>query len=257
MKAKFFIGLFAICSVALGQVRSANDSLASVSIVTAPVGADVYVDSTFVGKSPLRNISILKGRHSIKAFYPSVFSWNPLIVVDSLEVLQGANPEKQIIMGTHLRVQTEPTGSTITIGGTIAGTTPLYLQSPELLRQNLFISKLGYDTLVVPVGDQSAGYVYARLSPKAGFPRGTTPGVDTGTPTSDHWLTYASGATMIGSGVLSAYLKDRANKEFDRYMSLKDPEILSLTRKLDKGAAAALAVSQISFAILAYILLSE
>jgi hypothetical protein len=257
MKTMLFIGLFTMCSVAVGQVRSANDSPASISISTTPVGADVYVDSVFVGKSPVRNISTVTGRHFIRAFYPSVFSWNPLVVVDSLEALEGANPEKQIVLGTHLRVQSEPTGSTVLVGGTIAGTTPLYLQSPELLRENLSIIKLGYDTLVVPVGDQSAGYLFAKLNPKAGFPRGTITGVAPAAPTSDQWLTYASGATMIGSGVLSAYLKDRANREFDRYMITKDPGSLSLTRRLDKGAAASLVVSQISFVILAYILLSE
>lgn len=257
MRMMFFISLLALCSVAVAQVRPADDSLASVSIVTTPAGADVYVDSIFVGKSPLRNISITKGRHFIRAFYPSVFSWNPLIVVDSLEAMQGSSTEKQIVLGTHLRVQTDPAGSTVTIGGTIAGTTPLYLLSPELIRENLFISMPGYDTLVVPIGDQSAGTVVAKLSPRAGSLRGTAPGVATGSPTSDHWLTYASGGAMIGSGVLSAYLKDRANREFDRYLNTNDPGTLSLTRRLDKGAAAALAVSQISFAVLVYILLSE
>ena len=257
MRRMSFIVLFAMCSVAVAQIRPANDLLPSVTIVTTPAGADIYVDSVYVGKSPLRNFSVVQGSHFIKAFYPSVFSWNPLIVVDSLEVVPGANSEKQIILGTQLRVQTDPAGSTVTIGGTIAGTTPLYLQLPGLVRENLFISKLGYDTLVVPIGDQHAGSVVAKLNPRAGFPRGTISGVAGGVPNSDQWLTYASGATMIGSGVLSAYLKDRANREFDRYMSTKDPGSLSATRRLDKGAAAALAVSQISFAILAYILLSE
>lgn len=257
MKKMLIVGLFALCSGALGQVPAANDSLASISIVTTPVGADIYVDTVFIGKSPLRNVSMAKGRHLLKAYYPSVFSWNPRIVVDSMEVVEGANPEKQVLMGTYLRVHTDPAGSTVTVGGGIAGSTPLYLQSPGILQENLFISKPGFDTLVVPVGEQNAGYIRARLNPKAGLPRGTVPGVASGSPTTDHWLTYASGGTMIGSGVLSAYLKDRANKEFDRYMISKDPGSLSLTRKLDKGAAAALVVSQISFVILAYILLSE
>ncbi len=257
MKLIFTIGLFAFSSGALGQARSADDSLKAISIVTTPAGADVYVDSTFVGKSPLRNIPVAKGRHILKAYYPSVFSWNPLVAVDSVEVFQGVNPEKQVVMGTLLRVQTDPPGGTVLLGGAIAGTTPLYLQSPELLRDYLQISKLGYDTLVVPMSDENSGYIKARLRPRAGFPHGAAPGLTQGPPTPDHWLTYASGATMIGSGVLSAYLKDRANKEFDRYMSTKDPGSLSATRRLDKGAAVALAVSQISFAILAYILISE
>lgn len=257
MKMTIIIGLLAWYSGALAQVPSVNDSLASISIVTTPVGADVYVDSVYVGKSPLHNVPVAKGRHLLKAYYPSVFSWNPLSVEDSMDVMEGVNPEKQVVMGTHLRVHADPAGSTVTVGGWIAGTTPLNLQTPEILRGSLFISKLGYDTLVVPISDQNAGYIRARLSPKAGFPRGTASGVTPGPPTADQWLTYASGATMIGSGVLSAYLKDRANREFDRYMISKDPGSLSLTRRLDKGAAVTLALSQISFAILTYILLSE
>ena len=256
MKKTIIVGLFVYGSLAMGQVPPAGDSLASLSIVTTLPGADVYIDSMFVGKSPLRNVSVSKGRHLLRAYYPSVFSWNPRIVVDSVEVWEGANPEKQIVMGTSLRVHTDPPGSTVTIGDEVAGTTPLYLQFPQVLQENLLITKPGYDTLVVPIGGQTEGYVHAALNPKAGFPRGAN-GIATRTPGADHWLTYASGATMIGSGVLAAYLKDRANKEFERYMVSRDPGNLSVTRRLDKGSAAALAVSQISFAILAYILLAE
>jgi hypothetical protein len=220
------------------------------------VGADVYVDSVYVGKSPLRNVSVPKGRRLLRVFYPSVFSWNPRIVVDSVEVLEGANPVKQIAIGTVLRVHTDPAGSTVTIGGGVAGTTPLYLQFPEVLQESLHISKHGYDTLVVPIDGQNAGYVRAVLTARPGFADGSN-SIAARAATADQWLTYASGATMIGSGVLAAYLKDRANKEFEHYMVSRDPGSLSATRRLDKGSAAALTVSQISFAILAYILLAE
>lgn len=62
---------------------------------------------------------------------------------------------------------------------------------------------------------------------------------------------------MIVSGVLSAYLKDQANREFDRYLQSRDPAQLTSTRRLDRASAITLAISQVSFAVLTYLLLSE
>ena len=258
MRRAFIIGSFAFFAAAFGQVRPADDSSGTVSILTTPAGADVYVDSMFLGKSPVRSIPVKQGRHMVRAYYPSVFSWKSLSVVDSIDVAQGRSLKKHVLMGTVLRVQADPPGSTVTLGGALAGTAPLYLQSPEILHEDILISKLGYDTLVIPFGELSRSFIHVRLHPRPGSLRDLSAGgIVSSTPTTDHWLTYASGATMIASGVVSAYLKDRANRAFDSYMITKDAGGLSATRRLDTGAAAALAVSQISFAILAYILLSE
>ncbi|MCX6144801.1 MAG: hypothetical protein NTZ35_16470 [Ignavibacteriales bacterium] len=73
----------------------------------------------------------------------------------------------------------------------------------------------------------------------------------------DHWPTYVSGLTMILSGVTSAYFKDQANKEFGRYLLSKNPASLSTTNKLDREAAISLVISQMSFVVLSYLLLSE
>jgi hypothetical protein len=62
---------------------------------------------------------------------------------------------------------------------------------------------------------------------------------------------------MILSGVTSAYFKDQANKEFDRYLQSKNPSSLSTTNRLDREAAISLVISQISFVVLSYLLLRE
>lgn len=248
----------ACCAVAMGRSQPASDSLGTLTITTNPSGADIYIDSLFVGKSPLRNLQLTAGRHAVRAFYPSVFSWDPLVVMDSLTVVSGLNSEKRITLGTLLRVQTSPSGSTAAIGGAIVGTTPLTLRSTEISRQTLALVKTGYDTLTVAMDAAEGDLLRVRLTPRSISSGGAMAAKrQSAHLTADHWLTYTSTATMIGSGVLSAYLKDRANREFDRYLSTKDPGSLSTTRRLDKGAAAALVVSQISFAVLAAILLSE
>lgn len=47
----------------------AAPSMASVTILTSPSGATVALDGVFVGKSPLRNIDVAPGRHSVALSY--------------------------------------------------------------------------------------------------------------------------------------------------------------------------------------------
>ncbi len=70
-------------------------------------------------------------------------------------------------------------------------------------------------------------------------------------------LGYAAGATMIISGVLSAYLKTKSDKDFDSYVVSHDPALLSSTQRLDKLAGASLFVTELSLGALMYLLLSE
>ena len=102
--------------------------------------------------------------------------------------------------------------------------------------------------------------ILVELQPKLPRSSLTTPDVlpsDYENGASKHWLTYTSASTMIASGVLSAYLKDRANGDFDQYLRTNDPALLSSTRRLDRQAAISLVVTQLSFALLTYLLLSE
>lgn len=248
-----------LCSSLFGQVQQQTDSLGTVSIVTEPPGADLFVDSLFVGKSPLERISVQRGTHHIKAFYPSVFAWNAVVAQETLEVSGVERLEKRLSIGGVLRVQSDPPGGNVIYRGSTLGATPLFLHSKSPLLGNLMIQKDGFDSLQIPVSKIRSGFIRVQLRPKEGngglLNLGDLRGM--GVKAADHWLTYASGATMIVSGVASAYMKDQANREFDRYLLSKDPASLSSTRRLDRGAAISLVISQISFAILSYLLLSE
>jgi hypothetical protein len=71
------------------------------------------------------------------------------------------------------------------------------------------------------------------------------------------WMGYVSGATMVLSGALSAYLKTHADKDFNQYVATRDPNLLDSTRRLDKWAGVSLIVSEISFGFLTYLLVSQ
>ncbi|MEX0602797.1 MAG: hypothetical protein WD295_05615, partial [Bacteroidota bacterium] len=71
------------------------------------------------------------------------------------------------------------------------------------------------------------------------------------------WLTYSAAGTMVVSGVLAAYLKDRGNASFRQYEQTLDGSHLESTRMYDRGSAAVLILSQVSLGILSYLLLTE
>jgi len=243
-----------------GQTVAPTDSTGKASIFTEPAGADIYIDSVLIGKSPLTGVSLSRGSHRIRAFYPSVFAWNAVVMQDSLTVSGTDQIEKRLILGEILRIQSDPPGGIVRYGGAELGLTPLYTRMQSKVSGDLIIQKEGYDSLLVPAGQTNLGLLKVQLSPRNGGRISARPsdvlGVNGAIPR-DHMMTYASGATMIVSGVASAIMKERANRNFDAYQQSNNPADLSATRRLDRGAAAALIISQISFAVLAYFLLSE
>jgi len=248
-----------VCSCLFSQTSPRPDSLGTITVQTDPPGADLFIDSMFVGKSPLQSLPIQQGTHHVKAFYPSVFSWNASVTEETLEVVSAGNFEMRLILGKILKVQTDPPGGTVLYAGKALGVTPLYVRGASAIAGNLVIQKSGYDSLTVPSSEIKDGFLRLQLHPVSG-PGAALTLADLRGPdivATEHWPTYVSGLTMIVSGVTSAYLKDQANKEFERYLVSKNPASLSTTNRLDRGAAISLVISQISFVVLSYLLLSE
>lgn len=260
MKILLIIASTLLFSSLSGQTQSLSDSSSMVSILTEPSGADVYVDSTFVGKSPIKGLTLAVGSHRVRAFYPSVFSWNAVVMQDSLFLSGAPQQEKSLTLGQVLRVQSDPPGGIVRYGGTELGPTPLYTRLPSMIKGDLVVQKDGYDSLRVPAAEVNRGLLRVQLAARNESGESSRPsdilGINGAIPR-DYRMAYASGAAMIVSGVGSAIMKDRANRSFDSYLLSNNPADLSATRRLDRGALAALIVSQISFAVLAYFLLSE
>jgi len=260
MKKFLIIELMFVCSNLSGQALRSSDSLSTVSVVTEPSGSDVYIDSMYVGKSPIEHFGVAPGAHTIRAFYPSVFAWNAVSTEQRFETTGTENQVKRLTMGEVLRIHSNPPESMVRIGNTELGMTPLYARIPSPHAGDLVVQKDGYDSLKIALNDSGSGFLRLQLVPASGSrPLGSAGDIlgTNGVISSDHALAYTSSAAMIVTGVASAYMKDRANRSYDSYLQTNNPSDLTTTRRLDRGALAALIVSQVSFAVLAYLLLSE
>jgi hypothetical protein len=245
--------------VATGRAHPPADSLGALSVSSDPTGADVYLDSLYVGKTPIQGYALPEGSYRLKVYYPSVFAWDALSREDTVSISAKRRSEKVYQLGTVLRIQSVPEGGSVLYRGNDLGTTPLFLASPARLTGEITIRKDGFVPQRLVIGNNGNSTLAARLQPQPGAINLPPPEVLTESRMvgPSHWLTYASGSTMIVSGVVSAYLKDQANRKFDQFLLTRDPALLASTRRLDRGAAASLIVTQISFALLSYLLLSE
>jgi hypothetical protein len=234
MKTLLTIAMMVMCSTLYGQVSSSADSTGLVTITTDPAGADVYVDSILVGKSPLKRLIVSGGAHLVKAYYPSVFAWNAVMKQDSLTVSGSDEQKMNLVLGTAVRILSDPPGGIVQYEGIDLGATPLFVRLTSQITGDLVVLKDGYDSLLLSPSKLEQSLLRVRLTAK-----------------------QESGLQVRPSGVASAYIKDRANRHFDLYLQTNNPADLTSARRLDRGAAATLIISQISFAVLAYFLLAE
>ncbi len=70
-------------------------------------------------------------------------------------------------------------------------------------------------------------------------------------------LEYVAGGVMVLSGALSAYFKTTSDNKFDAYIINREPMLLDQVHRLDTWAGVSLVVTEISFAVLTYFLLSN
>lgn len=228
-----------------------------ITVQAGPQRADVFVDSVFLGKSPIEKAAIPAGKHLLKLFFPDVMAWDRAAWADSFTVAPGEEVRKTIDPQVRVKLNSIPYGATVFQDGKELGVTPLSLVFAGVGQRRFLIRKEGYQESEINSADMTTPSRIVQLAPLAG-PEDIRGDIILGNINkTEHWYTVVSGATMIVSGILSAYLKDKANREFDRYLESQNIDFLNSTNSLDRQASTAFILTQISFGVLIYLLLSD
>ena len=230
------------------------------SISSLPTGADTYVNSFYLGKTPLDRIELAAGKHVVRAFYPSLTSWNAISKVDSVVVVGGHETTISWEFGSLVSLTSVPSGSSVSYEGRQLGVTPFFYMSSQELHGNFLLQKEGFEP--AQVGVSGSGYFgrtvrLDRVNAKQEQLFLDVLSLDSNGETADQWMNYVAGSAMIVSGFLAAYYKDHANRNFDNYQEFKDPAMLNSVRRFDKLSGISFTITQLSFGILAYKLLLE
>ena len=153
-----------------GRISSKNYVLSAayfLEVKSVPEGADVSVDGTYKGKTPMR-VELTRSTCRLKIEKGKEWSY----IDESLTLNPGLNSFERSLKRImySLSIKTHPPEALISIGGESIGTTPV--RKTDLFgKYNIKIEKEGYETIEEPItveADTEKTYDLMKLEPKVG-----------------------------------------------------------------------------------------
>jgi hypothetical protein len=245
------------------QDRPVGDTLvashATVSIVTDTEGARVMLNGQDVGSTPLTVDSLFPGVFSLMIVPSDASDWLTEIVHDTIEIAAGEMRTLRYRLRKGILLNSVPSGATVRLGDSLAGTTPLLIPSRALEHSHVVtVSLEGYHPATLQAGPLLDGSLTVPLARH--WTRDGTSGLPMVLPESADGRTLPavlSGAGAILAGAAAAYLKIEADERNATYRRSLDPRILAERDRLDRAAAFSLVIMQVGMGVLMYILLTD
>jgi len=74
-------------------VQAMNAQTARVSLFSEPPDAEVFLDTIFVGRTPVKQLEVPEGMHRIRFFTPSASDWNAIARSETADISRWPAPE--------------------------------------------------------------------------------------------------------------------------------------------------------------------
>jgi len=249
-----FALLMSVPAALLAQAPDSVQLPTRLSIISDPPGSEVILDSLRVGRTPILDLDLSAGLHQVSLASPSFRDWNAIIRNDSVQISSGESMSVSYDFGETVNLVTIPSGVNVLYDGKLLGTTPLFYKSSVPLLHTLELRKDGFRKQDLPPGSIRGIITMSVVDASvAETEMAIMPSIEESVAP---WAEYVSAAGIVISGVAAAYFKHQANSHFDSYRRTGSAVSLDHTRRYDDYAAASLALTQISFAVLTYLLLT-
>ncbi len=234
---------------------SPGDSiLATFTLNSNPQGAQVYIDSLLIGRTPLDSQRIPPGTHVLRFVHANYRSWLAPMVTETLTVPPGAHLTRTWTFPTIYVVKSEPYGATVRYRDSSVGTTPYILCASQ--KEVIALSKDGYEDEIIVLTPEG-GELFARMRSLVRTPAGESPLVASGEKSKNLFPVFLTSGTTILTGVASAYFKMKADGRYNDYRLSGDAGTLDEVHRFDRLSGIALVTSELSLIALSYFLLSR
>ncbi len=232
---------------------------ASLTVRASVDSAVVMLDGRQAGVTPLTIDTLSPGSHVLRVIDPDVSNWLTEIITDTVRLQPGERLVRTYELTPKVSLGTTPAGARVFLNDSLVGMTPLvFLRDSTFGHSLLTLRKDGFKPLIIQLQDSGRGSLHFSLAPE--WP-GNAPEnnmfAQALVPERSRTVTYISGATAVLAGIATAYLKIKADDRQDQYVLTGDPSLQAERVRLDRGAAITYVVTQISFGIFAYFLLSD
>lgn len=248
---KIFIAIVLSLSISLTAQLHAQ-AAGYLSIRAGEENLVAQVDSKTVLVLPVDSTRLTVGRHAVRI--QNAAQWNAL-VLDTTVMIAADNASLLTIPERHTyTILSEPSGASITVHDKTLGVTPLSVTTDRPMSLPVALSLSHFETLMIDPPLQPV--TRARL-----FPDGTSEPYrvfDRSHSIRNYggWI-YGSITAGILSGTISALAKTRADNYNDRYLSTGNLSQRDKSKTFDIVAGSTLLITEVSFGVLSYLLLTQ
>jgi hypothetical protein len=237
------------------QSFSAVDTLRHCGYLTVHserVHVFVYSDTAFIGSAPLLRIPMEPGIRVLRFTRSDGKQWYSSAITETVIVREGEEIMRHITFPVVRHVTSVPDGALVTVGDSVVGSTPLFLESSSP-GEMITLSREGYESILLPMND-NVHVVLIRN--ESGSSLTVSPYLVSEEGKNQTSLYITAGTTVL-TGAAAAYFKIKADSYYNDYRRSGSSSDLDNVRRFDLLSGISLAASEISFLILTYHLLSQ
>lgn len=230
-----------------------------ISVTSSPAESWVRVDSILVGVTPITDIEVQAGFHTIDIAPPKGGIWNyedkhlEVFIKEDQDTTLNINFSKPVFINSN------PYGAHLKTEKNYIGITPLYISFEPNQGTAFEIIKEGYEPYKFTLDTPDP--VYARLSKKEGYMEEAKkkPQLFGLLPRKHVKSKFTLLAVTVAAHWASFYFKNVADEKFDKYLQTADPQLMDKywneTRKFDRISEITLGVSYTALAGLIYLVI--
>ena len=204
------------------QTLRADSAGSSIDLRCDIPNLNVYLDNVYIGKTPLLKYSLFPGKYTIRVQNPNPLNW---LSRDWESTFSINNHEHRIIVVqfSHMYwIGSTPTSASIYVDGYLIGKTPTAVTLSDSSIHYLTLEYPGYQSYTIDLNTPLPEIIHVILE-KTSANKTITPKKYFSLRSRKNWI-IGSGILALASGVAGYYYKDRAERAYQNYLQLGNPE---------------------------------
>ncbi len=214
-------------------------------------GASVFIDSEYVGLTPILNFKIKPGTYTLKLKNPQITNWLEQDVIQKIEIKANDTLNLFITFEKFVKINSIPFSAEILLGDSVIGLTPSVFRLREIVGKKLKIKKQGYEEAEILIDGKTMKFE-VNLVPK----KGAETELRTERKSRLNVALPIAGISLA-NGILSIYFKSKADAIYNEYIKTGDAEKLNKVKQYDKIAGITLVIFELTAIIAIYTLMRE
>lgn len=241
------------------SVFAQNDSSSyNLSVSSVPDNYDVYIDSVFIGKTPVVNHKLKASSYTLKILnWSTLREWEIESKIISLDLK--SDTSFTINFRHDYYINTIPTNASVIKNDSTYGFTPLRLFSKEKLNGSFLLRKEGYFDKTINIENFGFGNsIVETLTPNGVTKNNVWKDKNTNFNTKRNFpLIAVLGAVVAGGTFATFHFKSKGNDAYDRYLQNYNQADYDESKTNDMYSVIFLIASEITLGVLVYFLFGD